>query len=309
MQLEACLLKDKYRSLNNRRLRVLKLFHTEQKRMDPTCDLQVRVQLRRLCKSTAQFIQDLCKSDDRSKQSSPLHPDAKQAKQTLLDIENASVQNRKNALVTKWALSSLGKAQEVLVSALTYIGAPTRQRNGLINTVSRDKRRRMDDDMTNMINIRRERVINGEEAEVVEFEEKLFMLDQEVCKALQDKQDRQREDIKIRIRIIPLCPWTAKMVLANSSRTNGKDVESKGSESEWPLCRLVYLLLDLANALAQEPNFASTFDLIAVSALLGQGALIAALKEQEHGSRMWEAAAMLLVNLFKLAPTGSKAAT
>ena len=98
MQLEACLLKDKYRSLNNRRLRVLKLFHTEQKRMDPTCDLQVRVQLRRLCKSTAQFIQDLCKSDDRSKQSSPLHPDAKQAKQTLLDIENASVQNRKDAM-------------------------------------------------------------------------------------------------------------------------------------------------------------------------------------------------------------------
>ncbi|CAE7822084.1 ZNFX1 [Symbiodinium sp. CCMP2592] len=308
MQLEACLLKDKYRSLNNRRLRVLKLFHSEQKRMDPTCDVQVQVQLRPLCKSTARFIQELCKSDDRSEQTSPLHPGAKQAKQTLSDIENASVQNRKNALVTKWALSSLGKAQEVLVSALTYIGAPTRQRTGLINTVSRDKRRRLDDDMTNMINIKREQVINGEEVEVVEFEEKLYMLNQKLCKALQDKQDRQREAIKIKIRIVPLCPWTAKMVLANSSRTDGKDVESKGSESEWPLCRLVYLLLDLANGLAQEPNFASTFDLIAASALLGQGALIAALKEQEHGSRMWEAAALLLLNLFKLAPTGSKAA-
>ena len=88
----------------------------------------------------------------------PLHS---KPSRPLLDIENASVQNRKNAFVTKWALSSLGKEQEVLVSALTYIGAPTRQRNGLMNKVTRDKRRRMDDVMTNMIDLKTERAING----------------------------------------------------------------------------------------------------------------------------------------------------
>ena len=44
------------------------------------------------------------------------------------------------------------------------------------------------------------------------------------------------------VRVIPLCPMTAKVVLANSSRNDGQNVRVRGrveAGDEWPIDRIV----------------------------------------------------------------------
>lgn len=56
----------------------------------------------------------------------------------------------------------------------------------------------------------------------VEFQDGLYIADRKLGQALHAVQLEQKERFCVKIRVIPLCPHTAKVVLANSSQKPGK---------------------------------------------------------------------------------------
>lgn len=54
----------------------------------------------------------------------------------------------------------------------------------------------------------------------------------------------------VTVRAIPLCPMTAKVVLANSSRNDGESVRIRGrveEGDEWPIDRIAAWLTDFCS--------------------------------------------------------------
>ena len=270
LQLDVCQLRGKIRSLNNRRLWVLKEFQREQD--EKGSKICVSVNVHPLCRGTAKFIQDLCQERTSSTSQSAVHPEAREARATLRDI---SIEREG---VRDWALLEFAEIQsQVPVSDLTCIGAAPQPEA---------KRRRISQAAPSAAGLKQDTAdvrdcFSGSVVDVVKFGSKLHVVDRELFNTLEGFQFRRVE----KVRVIPMCPWTSKLVLANSSRNDGKSVEVRGTiaqDGEWTLGHIVELLLELANHLWQSPQAPRIYQILAASRLLGERcALISAMRSPE----------------------------
>ena len=75
----------------------------------------------------------------------------------------------------------------------------------------------------------------------VELNDKMYIADRTLGQALHAMQLEQKQRVCVQVRVIPLCPMTAKIVLANSTQNNGDSVRIRGKvedSDEWPLDRI-----------------------------------------------------------------------
>ena len=262
LQLNVCKWRGRWRSLNNRRLRVLKDFEASQRQGQPSFRGEVQVRKRPLCKGTAAFIHSLCQEERLTGggQQSTVHPDAEQARKTLSHIVNASLGNKDDGFYRGWAQCEFAESRMMPINQLTFAGASHRQRQTTAQAARPVAKRstEMDFGQTQLERARQGLLV----IDTVKFSGKTYFADQNLGKRLHAFQRQTGERFVVKTRLIPLCPWTAKMVLANSSRNNGDSVQSIGSlGDEWSLTRIVRLLVNLANALSQEPNLGGESDL------------------------------------------------
>ena len=266
MQLQVCKLGGRLRSLNNRRLWVLKEYQRESNQKNPPQNrpqIGVSVNVHPLCKGTAKFIRDLCQHSP-SGQAAALHPEAEEAHQTVDAIASARVEA---GAVSDWALGEFADSRSrVSFRELTFVGAPAEPQ---------EKRRRVSAQAAVQGGAELEKMrstLSRPGVEAVKFAGQLYLLDSELGKALHAGAWQQEAcPIVEDLRVIPLCPWTAKFVLANSSKSNGNTVRVRGAKApEWPLERIVALLLELANALWQGPHASRIFRILGSSRLLGE---------------------------------------
>ncbi|CAJ1358846.1 unnamed protein product [Effrenium voratum] len=272
----------KVRSVNNRRLWVLKEFQQELRRHRPKSDtVKVAVRLHPLCKGTAKFLSELCNAAACSEKEQPdIHPEDN-TRRTLLNISSAALED---GVVCRWVLESRAEERsKVPVNDLTYLGAPNsvgvkRRRCGgvagsAVPPLTRQQREAC------------ERVEQGERVDAVQFDGKLFVVDRDLGQALHARQQQGRQ-ICAEVRVIPLCPMTAKFVMANSSSNNGKSVDIRGTlqaNAEWPLDRIVMVVLSLALRLSNCPRAPDIYGVLASSRLLGErSALISAIRSKRR---------------------------
>ncbi|CAJ1404526.1 unnamed protein product [Effrenium voratum] len=272
----------KVRSVNNRRLWVLKEFQQELRRHRPKSDtVKVAVRLHPLCKGTAKFLSELCNAAACSEKEQPdIHPEDN-TRRTLLNISSAALED---GVVCRWVLESRAEERsKVPVNDLTYLGAPNsvgvkRRRCGgvagsAVPPLTRQQREAC------------ERVEQGERVDAVQFDGKLFVVDRDLGQALYARQQQGRQ-ICAEVRVIPLCPMTAKFVMANSSSNNGKSVDIRGTlqaNAEWPLDRIVMVVLSLALRLSNCPRAPDIYGVLASSRLLGErSALISAIRSKRR---------------------------
>ncbi|CAK9052477.1 unnamed protein product [Durusdinium trenchii] len=131
LRLEVFRLKQRVRSVNNRRLWVLKEFQKEHSEST----VEVCVNIHPLCKGTAKFIADLCECTPVSSEVAA-HPDTLAAQATLKDI--AAERNCSNA--PPWALEDRAELRShVAVDELQFAG----QRAGSV--AQRKRRRELED--------------------------------------------------------------------------------------------------------------------------------------------------------------------
>lgn len=121
LRLDVFKLNGKVRSVNNRRLWVLKEFQAElEKTSDP---VEVAVNLHPLCKGTAKFIMEFCE-DLMSAESMEVrsHPDVLAARQTLQYIQDAP---EEYGIMDNWVFEKVAKEQRrVWLDDLTFVGQP-----------------------------------------------------------------------------------------------------------------------------------------------------------------------------------------
>ncbi|CAK8999471.1 NFX1-type zinc finger-containing protein 1 [Durusdinium trenchii] len=144
--------------------------------------------------------------------------------------------------------------------------------------------------------------------DVVEFQDGLYIADRKLGQALHAVQLEQKERFCVKIRVIPLCPHTAKVVLANSSQNNGDSVKIRGTlqdGDEWPLDRIVLLLLELALAVCDSPRASQIFGILASGRLLGErSALITSIRSKKRLSqKILQKSWPFLQQLMNLAPS------
>eukprot|EP00435_Cladocopium_sp_Y103_P053980 s593_g17.t1 len=306
LRLEVFELKQRVRSVNNRRLWVLKEFQREVK----DSDVEVAVNLHPLCKGTAKFLADFCASLTEVTEVVN-HPEMFLASQTLQDIL-AEAGSRPWVLQDHAEMRSRVALDDLKFAGQQRVPARKRRREWRENQEEIEGAQCKSSCISDSDRGLAQKLCRGEgRLDVVDFRGDLYTADRRLGETLHQLQQERKERFCVNVRVIPLCPSTAKVVLANSSQNNGDSVNIRGSlQYGWPLDRIVSLVLELALALATSPRAREVYATLAKSRMLGErSALIKAIRSKQRWSQQvlknsWP----FLQQLMKLAPSKFNAA-